>query len=109
LPLCKDLLKSVFFFILLLLDIFFIYISNVIPFLGFAPSQKHPIPSSLPLLLWGCSSTHSSTLTSLPSIPYTGVLIKFHRNKDISFHWCITTSSFATYAFGAMYAPLLLA
>jgi hypothetical protein len=34
-----------------LLDIFFIYISNVIPFPGF-PSEKHPIPipSTLPLL-----------------------------------------------------------
>jgi hypothetical protein len=33
------------------LDIFFIYISNVIPFPYFPPSRKHPIISSLPLLL----------------------------------------------------------
>jgi hypothetical protein len=33
------------------LGIFFIYISNVIPFSGFSPSWKHPIISSLPLLL----------------------------------------------------------
>jgi hypothetical protein len=34
-----------------LLDIFFIYISNVISFPGFPPSKKHPITSSLSLLL----------------------------------------------------------
>ena len=33
------------------------------------PPPRPPIPSSLPLLLWGCSSTHSPTPTSLPSIP----------------------------------------
>jgi hypothetical protein len=44
-----------FFFFLsffdILLNILFIYISNVIPFLGF-PSEKHPppVPSPLPLL-----------------------------------------------------------
>jgi hypothetical protein len=53
-----------------LLAIFFIYISNIIPFPSSPPpSQKHPITSSLPLLLWGCSSTHLPTPTSLPSIP----------------------------------------
>jgi hypothetical protein len=54
-----------FFFSLFLLDIFFIYISNVIPFPGF-PSKKHPlhIASPLPLLTnpptptsWPCHST----------------------------------------------------
>jgi hypothetical protein len=30
---------------------YFIYISNVIPFPSFPPSRKHPITSSLPLLL----------------------------------------------------------
>jgi hypothetical protein len=41
-----------------LLDIFFIYISNVIPFPGF-PSKKHPllIPSPSP-----CSPTHALPL-----------------------------------------------
>jgi hypothetical protein len=52
-----------------LLDIFFIYISNAIPLPGFPPSRTHPITSSLSLILWGCSSTHPPTPTSLPSIP----------------------------------------
>jgi hypothetical protein len=38
-----------FVLFLLLLDIFFIYISNVISFPGF-PSEKHPLPYPLPLL-----------------------------------------------------------
>jgi hypothetical protein len=37
--------------LLFLLDIFFIYISNIIPFPGSPPSWKHPIASPLPLLL----------------------------------------------------------
>jgi hypothetical protein len=40
-----------------------------LPLLGFSPSQKHPITSSLPLLLWGCSSTPTPTSTSPPLIP----------------------------------------
>jgi hypothetical protein len=48
-----------------LLDIFIIYISNVIPFPGFPSSRTHLITSSLPLLLWGCSSTNPPTPTSL--------------------------------------------
>lgn len=40
-----------------------------IPFPSFPPSRKHPIISSLPLLLWGCSSIHPPTPTSLLSIP----------------------------------------
>jgi hypothetical protein len=39
------------------------------PLSRFAPSRKPPTPSSLPLLLWGCSSTHPPTPTFLPSIP----------------------------------------
>jgi hypothetical protein len=52
------------FFPFLLLDIFFIYISNVIPFPGF-PSKKHPLPisSTLPLL------TKPPTPTSGPGSP----------------------------------------
>jgi hypothetical protein len=48
--------KLIFFLLLLLfffffnLDIFFIYISDVIPFLGF-PSEKHPPPFSFSSLL----------------------------------------------------------
>jgi hypothetical protein len=59
-------LQLSFFLFFFKLDIFFIYISNVIPFPGFPPSWKHPIT---PPLLWGCSSTHPPTPTSLPSIP----------------------------------------
>jgi hypothetical protein len=33
------------------------------------PPPKPPAPSSVPLLLRGCSSTHLSTPTSLPSVP----------------------------------------
>ena len=64
----------VFFHFNFLLNIFFIYIKNVIPFPGFPPPCKHPIPSSFPLLLWGCSSTSPPTPTSPPSIPlYRGI------------------------------------
>jgi hypothetical protein len=58
---------TLFFFFLL--DIFFIYISNVIPFP--CPSPKYPIPFSLPLLLWGCSPTHPPTHPLLP--PHPGI------------------------------------
>jgi hypothetical protein len=50
-------------FVLFLLDIFFIYISNVIPFLGFPP--KTTIPSPLLLL------TNPPTPASLPWHPTT--------------------------------------
>jgi hypothetical protein len=36
-------------------------------FFPFPPTLKPPIPSLLPLLLWGCSNTHPPTPTSLPS------------------------------------------
>jgi hypothetical protein len=48
-----------------LLAIFFIYISNVNPFLN--PPQKPLIPSLLFLLLRGCSPTHPTAPASLPS------------------------------------------
>ena len=44
-----------------LLDIFFIYISNIFPFLGLSPLLKCSIPSPLSLHLWGCSPTHLTT------------------------------------------------
>ena len=59
-------IKIIFLFFFLIG--YFLYISNVIPFPGFPPFQKHPITSSLPLLLWGCSSTHPPTPTSMPLI-----------------------------------------
>jgi hypothetical protein len=49
-----------------------------IPFPRFLPSWKHPITSSLSLLLWGCSYIHSSTSTSSPSNPlYWGIYEAF--------------------------------
>ena len=39
------------------------FLDSLIP-----PSRKPSMPSSLPLLLWGCSSTHPPTPTSLPTI-----------------------------------------
>ena len=64
-----------------LLDILFIYISTVICFPGFpsANSLYHP----LPLLLLGCSHTHSH-LTTL-AFPYTGAS-SLHRNKGLPSH-----------------------
>jgi hypothetical protein len=64
--------------ILFLLDIFFIYISNIIPFHGLPPSWKHLITSSLSLLLWGCSYTHPPTPTSPRLIPlHWGIYLGF--------------------------------
>jgi hypothetical protein len=72
---------SFFLFLFLLWEIFFIYISNVIPFPG-SPFLVSPIPSSLPLLLWGCSSTHSPTPTSLLSFPlHWDIYCTFIRTK----------------------------
>jgi hypothetical protein len=48
-----------------LLDIFFIYISNVIPFPSF-PSENLPIPHSS-----SCSPTHPLPFLAL-TFPYTG-------------------------------------
>jgi hypothetical protein len=84
--------SSFFFF---LLDIFFIYISNFIPFPGF-PCQKkknYPISSSP----W--SPTHP--LLSCPSISYPGAL-SFYRIKGLFSPWCPTRPSCAAYAAGAM-------
>jgi hypothetical protein len=85
-------LASILFFKNYYWIFYFIYISNVISFLA-PPThpRKPPIPSSLPLLLWGCSSTHPPTPTSLPSVPlHWGHLSSLHRTKDLSSHWCMT-------------------
>jgi hypothetical protein len=67
----------------ILLDYFFIYISKVIPFPGF-PIPETPIPSSLPLLLWRCSSTHPPTPTYPPLIhlPW-GIYLAFIEQRTI--------------------------
>jgi hypothetical protein len=92
-----------------LLDIFFIYILNVIPFPGFRPSWNLPIIFSLPLLLLGSSSTHPPCPTPTLVSPTLGHLSSIHRTKDLSFHWCMTRPSSATYAARGMCTPLLMA
>ena len=47
------------------MDVFFIYISNVILFHGFSALET-PYIFPLPLLLWGCSPNHLPTASSLP-------------------------------------------
>jgi hypothetical protein len=54
-------LSAELFFSYFLLVIFFIYISNIIPFPGPHPGNSYP--TSLPLLLWECS-THPHIPTS---------------------------------------------
>jgi hypothetical protein len=83
-----------------LLDIFFIYISNVSPF----PVSPLEIPYSIPSLpasmrVFSYLSTHLC-LTAL-AFPYTGAS-SLHRTKGLSSHWCLIRPSSATYAAGAM-------
>jgi hypothetical protein len=55
------------FFSIFLLDIFFIYISNVIPYPGF-PSEKHTLSLSPPFFLY--SPTHSLAFPGPGVLPY---------------------------------------
>jgi hypothetical protein len=73
-----------------LLDIFYIYILNVIPFPSF-PS-KNPLSSTPHPTL---QPTHSCFLTL--AFPCTGAY-NFHRIKGLSLHWWPTKRSSATYA-----------
>jgi hypothetical protein len=71
-------------FLIVLLDILFIYISNVIPFLGFPPEIPYPIPpppASMRVL------SNPPTHSHLPALafPYTGAL-SFHKTKGLSSH-----------------------
>jgi hypothetical protein len=65
------------------LDIFFIYISSVIPFPGFPLSPKHPTTSSLTCFYEGVPpSTHPPAPTSPSSIPlYWGIYGLFKRPR----------------------------
>jgi hypothetical protein len=57
---------SLFFSFFLFLFIgYFIYLQFKCYPLSWFPLRKPPIPSPLPLLLWGCSPTHAPTPTSL--------------------------------------------
>jgi hypothetical protein len=67
---------SLFLFKIFLLDIFFIYISNVIPFPGFL-SKKAPPPSP-------CSPTHPLLIPG-PGIPPNWAY-SLHRTKGLSSH-----------------------
>jgi hypothetical protein len=82
------------FYFSLLLDIFFIYISNVNPFPGLPSENPYPIHST---------SAHQPThfCFSVLVFPYTGTSNAL-KPKGLSSHWCPTSPSSATYAAGAM-------
>jgi hypothetical protein len=69
---CAIISAFTFFYIVLftkfLLIIIFIYISSVISFPSPPPFLNPPTPSSLPLLLWGWSSTHPPTHSYLHAL-----------------------------------------
>ena len=71
------------------LDIFFIYISNVIPFTGF-PSEKPMSPPS------PCTPTHPLLLPGLGIPLYWG--IEASQDQGPLLHWWPTRLSSATYA-----------
>jgi hypothetical protein len=62
----------------------FIYLHFKCYSLSWFPLRKPPLPSSLPLLLWGCSPTHS------PTHPPTHSLLPIH--PVIPLHWAIDLS-----------------
>jgi hypothetical protein len=84
----------------LLVDIFFIYISNVIPFPGF-PS-KNPY-FTLPSLASMKMCPNTPTYSLLPTIEflYTGAS-SLHRTKGLFSHWFPARLFSTTYAAGAM-------
>ena len=84
---------------LFLLDIFFICISNVIPFSGFL-SPKPPIPSHFPASMKAFPHPLTLCLSAL-AFPYTGTS-SLHRTKGLSSHWWPTRPFSATYSAGAM-------
>jgi hypothetical protein len=92
--------QSRFLFLFLLLDIFFIYISNVIPFPGF-PSRNSlspPLPSaSVRVLLYLPTHSHLPAL----AFPYTRAS-KLHNIKGLSSHRCSIRPSSAMYEARAM-------
>jgi hypothetical protein len=86
---------------LFLLDIFFIYISNVIPFPGF-PSEN-PLSHLPPHIAFMRVLRHPPTHSHLTALkfPYTGTS-NLHRTKCLSSHWCQISLSSVTYPAGAM-------
>jgi hypothetical protein len=78
------------------------------PFLVSLPPRNTlsppPSPSSMRVFL------HPPTHSHLPALdsPTLGHLLSLHRTKDLSYHWCMTRPSSATYAAGAMCTPWLI-
>jgi len=92
---------SLFSFFLFLIRYFYLHF-KCYPLSRF-PIHKPPIPSSLPLLLRGCSLTHPPNPSHLPALTFPSTRrLSFSRTKGFSSHWCPTRSSSATYAAGAM-------
>jgi len=79
-----------------LLDILFIYISNVSPFPGFLTANPYPI--LLPLLLMRVLTPNPSHLIAL-AFPYTGAS---SLHNGLSSHWCQIRPSSVAYVAGAM-------
>jgi hypothetical protein len=67
---------------------FFYWLSYLFTFQMLFPTTSPLFP--FPLLLWGCSPTHSF-LTAL-AFPYTGAW-SLYRTKGLSSHWCQTRPS----------------
>jgi hypothetical protein len=80
--------------LLLLLDIFFIYISNVILLPSSPLETSYSIPPP-PTFMRVYPHTH----TYIPALAssYTGAS-SLHRTKGLSSHWCLTSPSSSTYA-----------
>jgi hypothetical protein len=91
---CLNVFYFVFVLFYFLLDIFLIYISNVIPFPGFPTPNPYPFPFS---------PAHQPTHSQLPALafPYTGAS-NLHRTKGFSSLWCLTRPSSATDEAGTM-------
>jgi hypothetical protein len=90
----------IFFFFLL--DIFLIYISNVIPFPG--PPLPLPMPSPSSCFYEGAPPpTHLPTHSRLPALPFSSTgASSLHRTKGLFSHWCLTRPFSDTYVAGAM-------
>jgi hypothetical protein len=81
----KTIKQILYYFFYFLLDILFIYISNVIPFPSFPSTNPLSHPPS-PRLYEGAPPPTHSYLTTL-AFPYTGALsLHSHRTKGLSFH-----------------------
>ena len=93
--------------IIIILGIFFIYMSNIVPFHS-SPGPVNPLPHPP----FPCNyEDMPPPINPLPSCPHSnspvlGYPSSFHRTKGLSSHWCLTRPSSATYAAGAMCSPL---